>query len=90
MSEEMITEEAEVDLGQIDQIIASVGRDQRHLIAILRAIQDRYNYLPEAALRRVAEVTEISAASVAGPASRRAVHKVCAQARRHGRATCIC
>ncbi len=57
---------AEIDLAEVDGVIASVGSDQRHLIAILRAIQEKYNYLPEAALRRIAETTDISPASIAG------------------------
>jgi len=55
-----------IDVADVDEIIGSVGREQQHLIAILQAIQDRYNYLPEAALRRITEVTAISAASIAG------------------------
>ncbi len=39
------------------------------MIAILRAIQTKYNYLPQSALRRIAEKTEISPASVAGVSS---------------------
>jgi len=56
----------EVDLADVDEMIASVGREQRHVVAILKAIQDRYHYLPEPALRRIVETTEISSASVAG------------------------
>jgi len=55
-----------IDLSEVDGIIASVGSDQHRLIALLRAIQDRYNYLPEAALRRIRQTTDISAASIAG------------------------
>ncbi len=56
----------EIDLAEVDEIVASVGRDQHHLIAILQALQDRYNYLPEEALRRVVTVTDIPAAAIAG------------------------
>ncbi len=58
--------EDKINLAQVDEIIASVGRDQQHLIAVLRAVQNRYNYLPEPALRRIAEVTGLSPASIAG------------------------
>jgi NADH-quinone oxidoreductase subunit F len=63
-TEESVPEE--IQIADIDAIIASIGRNQHHLISILRSIQDRYNFLPEVALRRIPEVTEISAASVAG------------------------
>jgi len=56
----------EIDLAEIDGIVAAIGGDQQHLIAILRAIQERYNFLPEVALRRIAEVTDLSPASIAG------------------------
>jgi NADH-quinone oxidoreductase subunit F len=59
-------EEGSIDLAEVDEIISSVGSDQRHLIAVLRAIQAKYNYLPRAALLRVAEKTGISPASIAG------------------------
>lgn len=56
----------DIDLAEVDAIITSVGRARQHLIGILRAIQARCNYLPERALRRIPEVTEIPAAAVAG------------------------
>ena len=55
-----------IDLAEVDGIIASVGSEERHLIAVLRAIQAKYNYLPKAALRRIAEKTGITPASIAG------------------------
>jgi NADH:ubiquinone oxidoreductase subunit F (NADH-binding)/NADH:ubiquinone oxidoreductase subunit E/NAD-dependent dihydropyrimidine dehydrogenase PreA subunit len=75
------------DLAEVDRIIASIGNRQQDLIPILSAIQAHFNYLPEAALRRIPQLTDISAASVAGvstfyaqfrhrPAGRHAV-KVC-------------
>ena len=55
-----------IDLAEVDRIIASIGTRQQDLIPILSAIQERFNYLPEAALRRIPQQTGISAASVAG------------------------
>jgi len=56
----------EIDITEVDDIVASIGREPRHLIPILQAIQDKYNYLPEEALRRVCSTTDITPGSVAG------------------------
>jgi NADH:ubiquinone oxidoreductase subunit F (NADH-binding)/NADH:ubiquinone oxidoreductase subunit E/Pyruvate/2-oxoacid:ferredoxin oxidoreductase delta subunit len=50
----------------VDQILANTGTSQRNVIPILHEIQKKYNYLPEAALRRVCESTEISPATIYG------------------------
>jgi NADH:ubiquinone oxidoreductase subunit F (NADH-binding)/NADH:ubiquinone oxidoreductase subunit E len=50
----------------IDQIISEIGPSAGNVIPILHAIQNRYNYLPETALRRVCENTEITPASIMG------------------------
>ncbi len=54
------------DLAEVDRIVEETGRGREALIRILCALQEKYNYLPEAALRRVCEVAEVSAAQVAG------------------------
>ena len=59
----------DVDLDEVDRIVASTGRTQRAVIPILRRIQERFNYLPEPALRRVAATTQITPATVEGVAS---------------------
>jgi NADH-quinone oxidoreductase subunit F len=51
---------------EIDRIINQTGKSQHHVIAILNAIQNKYNYLPENALRRVCNQTEISPATIYG------------------------
>ncbi len=56
----------EINPAEVDEIVAAVGRGPEAVIPILRAIQDRYHYLPEAALRRVTETTGITPASIAG------------------------
>ncbi|MGQ9661889.1 MAG: NAD(P)H-dependent oxidoreductase subunit E [Kiritimatiellia bacterium] len=58
-----------VELAEIDQIVARLGRERKALIPILHAIQNKYRYLPEAALRRVCEITEITPAELVGVAS---------------------
>jgi NADH:ubiquinone oxidoreductase subunit F (NADH-binding)/NADH:ubiquinone oxidoreductase subunit E/NAD-dependent dihydropyrimidine dehydrogenase PreA subunit len=52
-----------------DQLIAEKGSTKKSLIPILQAIQKEYNYLPEEALRYVAEKTSITAADIMGVAS---------------------
>ncbi len=58
-----------IDLTYADEAIARVGRKPESLIPILQALQERYGYLPEAALRRVCETTEITPAAISGVAS---------------------
>lgn len=49
------------EIKKLDGIIGSVGFKNSDVIPILQAIQAEYNYLPEEALQRVTEITEISA-----------------------------
>ena len=51
---------------RIDRIVERIGRDAKSVIPILQAIQEEYNYLPESALRRVCEITEITPAAITG------------------------
>ena len=57
------------NLTDIDQIIKDKGHDQQSVIPILQAIQERYNYLPEEALKRVCEITDITPGIIIGVAS---------------------
>jgi len=59
----------EVDLSFVDEAVARDGRGRETLIPILQAMEAHYRYLPQAALRRVCELTEITAAQLAGVAS---------------------
>ena len=54
------------DPAEVDDILASTGRERRHIVAVLSRIQDRYHYLPEEALRRVVETSGITAADIEG------------------------
>ncbi len=59
----------EVEIHDIDGIVEELGTQQRAVIPILQAIQERYNYLPEEALRRVCEISEITPGQIVGVAS---------------------
>ncbi|MBI3910139.1 MAG: NAD(P)H-dependent oxidoreductase subunit E [Armatimonadetes bacterium] len=50
----------------VDRLVGEIGRGPEALIPILQAIQRQYRYLPEEALRRVCEITEITPAAIAG------------------------
>ncbi|MEI6351004.1 MAG: NAD(P)H-dependent oxidoreductase subunit E [Verrucomicrobiota bacterium] len=54
------------DLTFTDEAVARIGRSPESLIPTLQTLQDRYGYLPEQALRRVCETTEITPAAIAG------------------------
>jgi len=53
----------------VDQLVEQLGPGEENAIPILQAIQKRYRYLPEEALRRVVEKTRITAATLQGIAS---------------------
>lgn len=55
-----------VDLGFVDDLVARVGTSREAAIVILQAIQTHYRYLPDEALGRVCELTDITPAQVAG------------------------
>ena len=56
----------ELDLSHVDRAVEAIGRGAECVIPLLQAIQEEYRYLPEPALRRVCELTEITPAAVAG------------------------
>ena len=58
-----------IDLTFAEQTVARVGRKPDAVIPILQALQEHYGYLPEEALRRVCERSEITPAAIAGGAS---------------------
>ena len=59
----------DIDLQPVDDAIARIGRGPEATIPLLQAVQKAYRYLPAAALRRIAERTDISAARIEGVAS---------------------
>jgi NADH-quinone oxidoreductase subunit F len=54
---------------ELEKIIQEQGREKRAVIPILHAIQARYNFLPEEALKLVCEKTEITPDLILGVAS---------------------
>ena len=58
-----------IDLTFAEQTVARVGRKPDAVIPILQALQEHYGYLPEEALRRVCERSDITPAAIAGVAS---------------------
>ena len=59
----------ELDLTFVEQMVATVGRSKEAAIPLLQAIQTHYRYLPDDALRRLSELTEITPAEIAGTSS---------------------
>lgn len=53
----------------VDEIVAKYGRTQEAAVPILHAIQEHYRYLPDDALARVCETTDIRPAQIAGTSS---------------------
>ena len=60
---------SEIDLTIVDATIARLGRGPEMTVPILQALQGHYRYLPEEALRRVCELTEITPARMTGVAT---------------------
>ena len=54
-----------IDLSFVDAQIDSLGRGREAAIPLLQAIQTHYRYLPDEALRRVCDRTEITPAQIA-------------------------
>lgn len=55
-----------VELRDIDEIVGQIGKRPEDLIPLLQAIQNKFHWLPPAALERVAEITEITPAAITG------------------------
>lgn len=56
----------EPDLAFVDQAMSRLGRNSEAVIPILQAIQEHFGYLPQAALERVCELSEITPAAITG------------------------
>jgi len=56
-------------LSMVDDIVAREGTTAEAAIPILQAIQEQFRYLPDDALRRVCELTDITPAQIAGTSS---------------------
>ena len=59
----------DIDLAFVDDVVRRLGGGHEQAIPILQALQSYYRYLPDAALRRVCELTGIPPATLAGVAT---------------------
>ncbi|MCK5820750.1 MAG: NAD(P)H-dependent oxidoreductase subunit E [Bacteroidales bacterium] len=59
----------ELNLRDLDHIIADLGKGTEQVIPILQAIQLKYNFLPEEALRYICDNTNITAEQITGVGS---------------------
>lgn len=58
-----------IDTAWLDEVIDAFGGRPESLVAVFRAVQERYGYLPERALRRISDRLTIHWAQVFGAAS---------------------
>ena len=58
-----------IDLTFVDRVVEKEGRSREAAIPILQAIQSHYRYLPDEALQRVCELTDVTPAQIAGTSS---------------------
>jgi NADH:ubiquinone oxidoreductase subunit E len=61
--------DSEIDASFVDALVQRLGRGRESAIPILQGIQAHYRFLPDEALRRVCELTEITPAQIAGTSS---------------------
>jgi len=59
----------ELDLSFVEEMVSKIGRGKEAAIPLLQAIQNYYRYLPDDALRRLCELTDITPAEIAGTSS---------------------
>jgi NADH:ubiquinone oxidoreductase subunit E len=58
-----------IDLSAVEDLVRRFGGSREAAIPILQAIQNHYRYLPDEALQRVCELTDITPAQIAGTSS---------------------
>ena len=58
-----------IETGDIENILSGTGTGRQAVIPILQAIQSKYRFLPEEALRKVSDLTGITAGRLIGVAS---------------------
>jgi len=61
--------EERIDLTIVDREVDRIGRNREAVVPLLQALQERFGYLPEAALQRIAETTRITPATITGIAT---------------------
>jgi NADH:ubiquinone oxidoreductase subunit E len=62
-------EATSLDISFVDQTVAQLGSGKEASIPLLQAIQQHYRYLPDEALRRLCEITQITRAEIVGTSS---------------------
>ncbi|MHC5039997.1 MAG: NAD(P)H-dependent oxidoreductase subunit E, partial [Planctomycetota bacterium] len=65
-SDKVGTGAEDIALTEVDEIVGALGRAPASLIPILQALQDKYHYLPETALKHLCAATDITPADIAG------------------------
>ncbi len=58
-----------IDINIVDRIIFENGHEKKSIIPVLQAIQKEFRFLPEEALRRVSQISEITPADIMSVAS---------------------
>ena len=61
--------EQKIHTDDIAAIVSGIGTEKRSVIPILQALQQKYNYLPEDALRKVSDLSDITLEQILGVAS---------------------
>ena len=56
----MSKKEQIIQVDDIASIVSGIGTEKRSVIPILQAIQEKYNFLPEDALRTVSDLSDIT------------------------------
>jgi len=56
----------DIDLTFIDNCVSQIGKTPDKVLPILQAVQQHYGYLPQQALEKVCEITEITPALITG------------------------
>ena len=56
----------EIDLTFVDRCVEQIGSTEDKVLGILQAVQGEYGYLPEAVLKRICAITDITPAGITG------------------------
>ena len=59
----------DIEPGWLSGVVASIGREKKHIMPLLHAIHDRYNYLPSEELENLSRIAGISPMTIAGVSS---------------------
>ena len=59
----------DLDLTFVDQAVENIGTGSQKVLEMLQAVQGHYGYLPQEALQRVCDLTDITPAAITGVSS---------------------